>query len=101
MNPKLKMAGRHTFDAQLFLDSTGLGRKIDKFRRKGTVFTQGDPANNVMYIQVGGVKLTAVNECGKEAVVAILGPGDFLGEGALQSSPFAWRPRFRLPPCSS
>jgi CRP/FNR family transcriptional regulator, cyclic AMP receptor protein len=71
------------FDVQLFLDSTGLGRKVAKFRGKETVFAQGDPANNVMYIQEGGVKLTVVNETGKEAIVGILGPGDFLGEGCL------------------
>jgi CRP/FNR family cyclic AMP-dependent transcriptional regulator len=71
------------FDVKLFLDSTGLGRKITTFRRKETVFAQGDPAKTVMYIQDGGVKLTVVNETGKEAVVAILGPGDFFGEGCL------------------
>jgi CRP/FNR family transcriptional regulator, cyclic AMP receptor protein len=71
------------FDVQLFLDSTGLGRTVGKFRRKETVFAQGDPAKNVMYIQEGGVKLTVVNETGKEAVVAILGPGNFFGEGCL------------------
>ena len=71
------------FDVKLFLRSTGLGRKVAKFRAKETVFTQGDPAKNVMYIQEGGVKLTVVNESGREAVVAILGPGDFLGEGCL------------------
>ena len=69
------------FDVQLFLDSAGLRRKIGKFRGKETVFAQGDPAKNVMYIQEGGVKLSVVNETGKEAVVAILGPGDFFGEG--------------------
>jgi CRP-like cAMP-binding protein len=68
---------------QLFLDSTGLGRTVGKFRGKETVFSQGDPAKNVMYIQEGGVKLTVVSETGKEAVVAILGPGDFFGEGCL------------------
>ncbi|HLW98606.1 MAG TPA: Crp/Fnr family transcriptional regulator [Candidatus Acidoferrales bacterium] len=68
---------------KLFLDSAGLGRKVAKFRGQETVFAQGDPANNVMYIQEGGVKLTVVNETGKEAVVAILGPGDFFGEGCL------------------
>jgi CRP/FNR family cyclic AMP-dependent transcriptional regulator len=68
---------------RLFLDSAGLGRKVVKFRGEETVFAQGDPANNVMYIQEGGVKLTVVNETGKEAVVAILGPGDFFGEGCL------------------
>ncbi len=56
---------------------------MHKFRRKETVFAQGDPAKHVMYIQEGGVKLTVVNETGKEAVVAILGPGDFFGEGCL------------------
>src|SRR5882672_8793057 len=71
------------FDVQSFLDSAGLGRKVGKFRGKETVFTQGDPAKDVMYIQEGGVKLTVVNESGKEAVVAILGPGDFFGEGCL------------------
>jgi CRP/FNR family transcriptional regulator, cyclic AMP receptor protein len=71
------------FDVQLFLDSTGLGRKVNKFRAKETVFVQGDPATNVMYIQEGGIKLTVVNETGKEAVVAMLGPGDFFGEGCL------------------
>jgi CRP/FNR family cyclic AMP-dependent transcriptional regulator len=71
------------FDVQSFLDSAGLGRKVDNFRKKQTVFAQGDSAKNVMYIQEGGVKLTVVNETGKEAVVAILGPGDFFGEGCL------------------
>jgi CRP/FNR family transcriptional regulator, cyclic AMP receptor protein len=71
------------FNVKLFLDSAGLGRVVRKFRGKETVFTQGDPAKNVMYIQEGGVKLTVVNETGKEAVVAILGPGDFFGEGCL------------------
>jgi CRP/FNR family transcriptional regulator, cyclic AMP receptor protein len=78
VNPKIPV-----FDVKLFLDSAGLGRKIAKFRRKETVFTQGDPAIQVMYIQEGGAKLTVVNKTGKEAVVAILGPGDFLGEGCL------------------
>jgi CRP-like cAMP-binding protein len=66
-----------------FLESAGLGRTIRKFRGKETIFAQGDTAKNVMYIQEGGVKLTVVNETGKEAVVTILGPGDFFGEGCL------------------
>src|ERR1700687_943686 len=56
------------FDVQLFLDSAGLGRKVNKFRAKETVFVQGDPATNVMYIREGGIKLTVVNETGTEAV---------------------------------
>src|ERR1700689_5434823 len=75
------------FDVKLFLDSAGLGRKINTFRRKETVFAQGDSAKTVMYIQQGGVKLTVVNGEGKEAVVAILGPGDFFGEGCLAGQP--------------
>ena len=71
------------FDLKYFLDSAGLGRRVAKFEAKETVFGQGDPATNVMYIQEGGVKLSVVNETGKEAVVAILGPGDFFGEGCL------------------
>jgi CRP/FNR family cyclic AMP-dependent transcriptional regulator len=71
------------FDVKSFLDSTGLGRTVNTFRRKETVFAQGDPARSVMYIQEGGVRLSVVNEAGREAVVAILGPGDFFGEGCL------------------
>ena len=71
------------FDVQLFLDSAGLGRKITQFRGNETIFAQGDPAKSVIYIQEGGVKLTVVSETGKEAVVAILGPSDFFGEGCL------------------
>jgi CRP/FNR family transcriptional regulator, cyclic AMP receptor protein len=83
MKAKLKIAGCPPFEAKVFLDSAGRGRKIDRFQKQETVFTQGDPAAHVMYIQEGGVKLTVVNETGKEAVVAILGPGDFFGEGCL------------------
>jgi CRP-like cAMP-binding protein len=71
------------FDVKSFLDSAGLGRRVAKFRGKETVFAQGDPAKSVMYIQEGGLKLSVINEAGKEAVVAVLGPGDFLGEGCL------------------
>jgi CRP-like cAMP-binding protein len=72
---------------RLFLDSTGLGRKVSKFQAKETVFAQGNPATNVIYIQEGAVKLTVVNGTGKEAVVALVGPGDFLGEGCLAGLP--------------
>jgi len=67
------------FDVKVFLDSEGSGRRVAKFRRKETLFAQGDRAKNVMYIQKGCVELTVVNDNGKEAVVGILGPGDFLG----------------------
>jgi len=73
----------YPFDAQAFLDSAGVSRKIVPYRRSQKIYSQGDPASCVMYIQNGGVKLTVVNEVGKEAVVGILGPGDFFGEGCL------------------
>jgi CRP-like cAMP-binding protein len=76
-----------TFDAQTFLDSAGLSRKVVEFRRRQTIYTQGDPSKNVLYIQQGTVKLCVVNETGKEAVVAMLGPGDFFGEGCLAGQP--------------
>jgi CRP/FNR family cyclic AMP-dependent transcriptional regulator len=81
--PKKAKSKTPAFDVKSFLDSTGLGRKVGKFQAKETVFAQGDPAKDVMYIQEGGVKLTVVNTSGREAVIAILGPGDFFGEGCL------------------
>jgi CRP/FNR family cyclic AMP-dependent transcriptional regulator len=71
------------FDVKLFLASAGLGRKVVRLKKKENVFAQGEPAKNVMFIQEGGVRLTVVNESGKEAVVGVLGPDDFLGEGCL------------------
>src|ERR1700733_259453 len=71
------------FDMKSFLGSSGLGRSVREFRKRKTIFAQGDTARTVMYVQQGAVKLTVVNPMGKEAVVAILGPGDFLGEGCL------------------
>jgi CRP/FNR family transcriptional regulator, cyclic AMP receptor protein len=86
-HPQEARSSTPAFDVKLFLNSTGLGRRVSTFQGKETVFSQGDPATNVMYIQEGGVKLTVVNAVGKEAVVAILGPGDFLGEGCLAGQP--------------
>jgi CRP/FNR family cyclic AMP-dependent transcriptional regulator len=81
--PKIKLREKRAFDAQAFLDSAGVARKIVDYRRSQKIYSQGDPAAYVMYIQSGGVKLSVVNEVGKEAVVGILGPGDFFGEGCL------------------
>lgn len=82
--PSKTAAGKgRVFDVHLFLDSAGVARKVVEFRRTEIIFSQGDPARKVIYIQKGGVKLSVVSEAGKEAVVAILGPGDFFGEGCL------------------
>jgi CRP/FNR family transcriptional regulator, cyclic AMP receptor protein len=82
-----KANGKNAFNAQDFLDSAGVARKVVEFRKKETIYSQGDPARNVLYLQKGGARLSVVNETGKEAVVAVLGPGDFLGEGCLAGQP--------------
>ncbi len=83
----VKLSPKKTFSAQAFLDSAGVARKVAKFAKNEIVFSQGDPAENVFYIQAGSVKLSVVNKVGKEAVVAILGPDDFFGEGCLAAQP--------------
>jgi CRP/FNR family transcriptional regulator, cyclic AMP receptor protein len=77
--PRIKI----DFDAKAFLDSTGLGRKVELVKKAEVIFSQGEAARSVIYLNNGGVKLSVVNGVGKEAVVAILGPGDFFGEGCL------------------
>jgi CRP/FNR family cyclic AMP-dependent transcriptional regulator len=75
------------FDVQEFLDSAGAARKIATYRRSATIYSQGDPCATVMYLQRGRVKLSVLSHAGKEAVVAVLGAGDFFGEGALADQP--------------
>ena len=75
------------FDAQAFLASSGIEKTIVEFERGATIFTQGDACEDVCYIQSGGVKLSVLSKGGREAVVAMLGPGDFFGEGCLASQP--------------
>src|SRR5580704_9043699 len=97
---KLKRKSRRkpTFNAQAFLDSAGIARRIVEFGKSQKIYVRGDPAKNVLYIQKGGIKLSVVNEVGKEAVFAILGPGDFFGEGVLQHRMFAREQRLRSHP---
>jgi CRP-like cAMP-binding protein len=77
-----------SFDVQAFLDSAGASRKVEEFRKNEIIFRQGDPCENVLYLRKGTVKLSVVNEAGREAVVAVLGPGGFFGEGCLTGLPF-------------
>jgi len=72
-----------SFDPQVFLETAGVSRKIAEYRRNESIFTQGDAADSVMYVQQGGVKFSVVNGSGKEAVVAMFGPSDFFGEGCM------------------
>ena len=81
---KLKKNGKTgAFDPQAFLDTAGVARKIAEFRRGESIYSQGEAAESVMYVQKGGVKFSVVNGSGKEAVVAMFGPSDFFGEGCM------------------
>src|SRR5436190_7284669 len=75
------------FDASAFLESKGLGKRVVSYAQGDTIFSQGDLADSVMYVRRGGIQLSVVSYSGKEAVVATLTPGDFLGEGALTGHP--------------
>jgi len=76
-----------TFDIEAFLESGGISGKVVKRRDGAVVYAQGDPCDAIYYIQKGGVKLRVLSHEGKEAIVAMLGPGDFFGEGALAGQP--------------
>src|SRR5438477_406988 len=78
---------RPPFDPKSFLAKIGEGRTISKYRKDQIVFSQGDPANAVFFVQKGKVKVTVVSDRGKEAVVAILGADEFCGEGCLAGQP--------------
>ena len=79
----MKPSKKSGFNAQIFLESVGASRRVAEFKKKQAIFSQGDAADSVMYVQKGSVKFTVVNESGKEAVVAMFGPGDFFGEGGM------------------
>jgi len=78
-----RRSSKTVFNAQQFLDSVGVARQTAEYRRNQVIFAQGDPSTDVLYIKKGGVRISIVNENGKEAVVAILGTTDFFGEGCL------------------
>jgi CRP/FNR family transcriptional regulator, cyclic AMP receptor protein len=75
------------FDVIAYLDSAGAARRVVRFPKGAAVFAQGARADSVFYIQTGGVKLSVLSAGGKEAVVGLLGPGDFFGEGCLAGQP--------------
>ena len=87
------------FDAQVFLDSAGGPRAVIKFARGETVFRQGDAGKDVFYIQSGGVKLSVLSRTGREAVVAMIGPGDFFGEGCMAGQPLRMGSATAITPC--
>ena len=96
MTPKEKVA----FDPKVFLAKVGKGRTIAEYQKNEIVFSQSDVADAIFYIQKGKVKLTVVSHNGKEAVVAILGMGDFLGEGCLAAQPLRMATATAMSDCS-
>src|SRR5258708_33805981 len=91
----MRRKGKLPFDPKVFLSKVNGGRAISNYWKDQIVYTQGEPADSVFYIQSGKVKNTVVSEQGKEAVVAVLGTGDFFGEGCLTVQPL------RLPTVSA
>ena len=78
---------RQPFDAAEYLETSGIKRKIATYRKGQTIFSQGDVSRSVLYLQTGSVKIAVTSSAGKEAVVALLHPGDFFGEGAIAGQP--------------
>src|SRR5271157_4345046 len=89
-----------TFDLRTFLDTAGIARRIVNYRKAERIYSQGDPAMGVKYIQKGAVKLSVTNEDGRDAVVAVLGPGDFFGEGCLAGQSFCMATATAIEPTS-
>jgi CRP/FNR family cyclic AMP-dependent transcriptional regulator len=85
--PTLRRAQKQikVFDPRAFLTNAGVGRSVDSYKPKQAIFSQGEHADAVFYLQAGRVRLSVVSKQGKEATIALLGPGDFLGEGCLAS----------------
>jgi len=96
MAPQLKPL----FDPKLFLAKVGKGRTISEYRKNQVIFSQGDHGDAVFYIHKGKVKLTVVSSAGKEAVIALLGAGDFLGEGCLAGRPLRLSTATAISDCS-
>jgi CRP/FNR family cyclic AMP-dependent transcriptional regulator len=89
------------FDAEAFLNSAGVARTMREFAKSDALFSQGEPSKNIMYIQKGGVKISVVSKTGKEAVVGMLGPGDFIGEGGLAGQPMRMATATAIAPVSA
>jgi CRP-like cAMP-binding protein len=83
----VKNSRKAVFDPKIFLAKVGDGKAISKYQKDQVVFSQGDIADAVFYLQKGKIKLTVVSERGKEAVVGVLGPSHFFGEGCLNGHP--------------
>ena len=92
---------KRPFDAQVFLASAGVSRKIVEYPRGTSIFLQGHPCGQVLYIQNGNVQLSVLSQSGREAIVAMLGAAISLARGVSQASRFAWERRRRQPTARS
>jgi CRP/FNR family transcriptional regulator, cyclic AMP receptor protein len=80
---KIKKSKTESLEPQTFLDTSGMARTVAEFRKDEQIYSQGDAAKSVMYIQKGNVKFSVLSASGRVAVVAMLGPSDFFGEGCM------------------
>src|SRR5579859_3709703 len=96
--PKIRVP---SFDPKIFLASIGSGRRILEFGRKRAIFTQGEPANAVFYLQKGKVKLTVVSPRGKEATIGLLATGEFFGEGCIAGQPLRMTTASAMTDCTA
>lgn len=87
------------FDLHEFLDTSGVARKVVTYRRGQVIFKQGDPSDHVQYIQSGSVKLSVISKTGRQAVVGVLGVGEFFGEGGLAGQPLRMGSATAMGPC--
>jgi len=103
MAPRVRAAvvkPRRQFDVEVYLESAGPARKVVKYRAGQPIFSQGEPASDIRYLQKGAIKLSVLSQIGKEAVIAMLGPGDFFGEGALAGQPLRMGTATAIAACS-
>jgi len=96
----MKAKKRSAFDPMVFLSKAGDEKAVADYKEKKIIFRQGEPANAIYYLQRGKVKLTVISKQGKEAVIAILGKGDFFGEGCLAGQPVRMSTATAITECS-
>ena len=96
----MKIEGKSNFDPQIFLAKVGVGKTNAELRQRQIVFSQGDPADAIFYIQKGKIELKVLSQQGKEAILAILSVGDFFGEGCLAGQPLRMATAVAVTECS-
>jgi CRP/FNR family transcriptional regulator, cyclic AMP receptor protein len=99
--PPKKSSARHSFDVGRYLATSGVRKKLVNYRKAQVIFSQGEEADSVFYLQAGAVKITVTSSTGKEAVVALLHPGDFFGEGCIAGQPLRVSTAIALEPASA